>query len=112
MRKIIQNLLMPFAILAMLTVGAFTINASEKTDNAIKVEEVVDIQAQDPYIGAEYYRVGTTWVLYTNTSDGHCSLDGVGEICTKNITGVGVKEMFGEDQESGEKLVLRRIVLE
>ncbi|MDM1384375.1 hypothetical protein HX024_17055 [Myroides marinus] len=57
MKKYIQNLLVPFAVLAMLTVGAFTINASEKTDKAVNVETVTEPQAENSYSGEIFIRI-------------------------------------------------------
>ncbi|MDM1506907.1 hypothetical protein [Myroides odoratimimus] len=56
MKELIKNLLMPLAVFAMLTVGAFTINASEKTDNAVNIESVMDFEVADPYYGFRYIR--------------------------------------------------------
>lgn len=112
MKKIIKNLFMPFAVLAMLTVGAFTINASQKTDNTVNVETLMQNQAQEPYIGEEYYldEENEKWVIYSSSSDGHCSLSGEGIVCTKEIPGfLEKKQMYGVDPLTGDKVLLRRI---
>lgn len=52
MKKIIQNLLVPFAVVAMLSVGAFTVNASNTTDVTVVNENP---EVQTPYEGELYY---------------------------------------------------------
>lgn len=94
---------MPFAILAMLTVGAFTINASEKTDNAVKVEKVVDIQAQDPYSGEIFIRTLdpiSNQYVYTKVGDidkGECTLEFTPERCTTIVEGMD-HDLWGRDE--------------
>ncbi|MCA4807006.1 hypothetical protein [Myroides odoratimimus] len=91
MKKYIQNLLVPFAVLAMLTVGAFTINASEKTDKAVNVETVIQNQADNPYSGELFIRNQdpiSGEITYTKVGDvqeGDCSLEYSTERCTIDI---------------------------
>ncbi|MDM1402397.1 hypothetical protein HX033_17180 [Myroides odoratimimus] len=88
MKTLIKNLLIPLAVFAMLTVGAFSINASEKTDNAVNTESVTDLKADDPYDGKVYIRIpnpsgsGFIFMEVTPTSEGDCSDVPSSERCT------------------------------
>ncbi|MDM1412123.1 hypothetical protein HX038_15410 [Myroides odoratimimus] len=102
MKKYIQNLLVPFAVLAMLTVGAFTINASEKTDKAVNVETVTEPEAEPSYQGKVYIRTEdpiTHDYIFNEvypTSEGDCSLTILSERCTVMVDGIE-HDLWGED---------------
>ncbi|MEC4115147.1 hypothetical protein VSO92_13670 [Myroides pelagicus] len=110
MKKFIKNLLAPLALIAMLAVGAFSVNASNNTNKAVGVEKIQE--AQTPYTGAEFYLDSdtNTWVLHSSTSNGQCSLTGEGARYELNIPNVGIKEMYGEVPGSGLKSPLYEIV--
>ncbi|WP_025124828.1 hypothetical protein [Myroides odoratimimus] len=102
MKTLIKNLLMPLAVFAMLTVGAFTINASEKTDNAVKIESVTDFEVADPYEGDHYIRIFDPIIgdyVFTKVTpaseEGECTLT-VGIVrCTIEIEGID-HDLWGE----------------
>ncbi|MDM1354810.1 hypothetical protein [Myroides marinus] len=93
MKKYIQNLLVPFAVLAMLTVGAFTINASEKTDKTVNVETVMEPQASNPYSGDIYIRTpnpsgpGFIFTKVGEIQEGDCGLEIGVDKCTMRVGG-------------------------
>ncbi len=72
---------MSFAVVAMLSVGAFTVNASNKTDQAAKVETAM--LAQTPYMGTLHYKVGN---LYPEAD-----IDNLGQ-CTLTVTSIAYFE--------------------
>jgi hypothetical protein len=106
MKSLIKNLLMPFAILAMLTVGAFTINASEKTDHAVNIESITEFQVADPYDGDYYIEILdpiTGKYVFTKvipTSEGTCTLTVLDVRCTY-IIGTMVYDLWGESPLGG-----------
>lgn len=102
MKALIKNLLMPLAVFAMLTVGAFTINASEKTDNTVNIESVTEFKADDPYEGKVYIRIFdpiTEDYIFTKVGEvgegGECTMT-VGTVrCTIEIDGID-HDLWGE----------------
>lgn len=94
MKTLIKNLLMPLAVFAMLTVGAFTINASEKTDNAVNTESVTDLKADDPFSGDIYIRTpnpsgpGFIFTKVGTVEEGDCTPTEFVERCTIIIDSV------------------------
>lgn len=68
---------MPLAVVAMLTVGAFTVNASNN-DQVVKVDTVV--LTQSTYLEELYYFDGSTYqeVVLPNRKD--CEFDGNGPL--------------------------------
>ncbi|MEK6494818.1 hypothetical protein [Myroides odoratimimus] len=101
MKTLIKNLLMPLAVFAMLTVGAFTINASEKTDNAVNTESVTDLKADDPFSGDIYIRTLdpiTEEYVFTKVGtveEGDCTPTEFVERCTIKIDGIDY-DLWGE----------------
>ncbi|EHO13118.1 hypothetical protein HMPREF9714_00952 [Myroides odoratimimus CCUG 12901] len=73
MKHLIKNLLMPFAVVAMLSVGAFTMNASNKADNKIEATKIAE--SQTLYIGTLHYKVGSTYPIATIVDRKDCTLD-------------------------------------
>lgn len=51
---------MSFVVVAMLSIGAFTVNASNNTDKAVEVEKLALEEPQILYEGALHYRVGNS----------------------------------------------------
>lgn len=94
---------MPFAVVAMLTVGVFTMNASEKTGNAVEIEKVEPVKAENPYAGYIYIRTldpGSSNYIYTKVGDieeGECTLDTTPKRCTTIVEGMN-HELWGQDQ--------------
>lgn len=92
---------MPLAVFAMLTVGAFTINASEKTDNAVNTESVTDLKADDPYDGDHYIRTpdpsgpGFIFIKVDEVVEGECTFVETSIRCTITI-GTEVHGLWGE----------------
>lgn len=104
MKKLIQNLLIPFAVVAMLTVGVFTMNASEKTGNAVEIEKVEPVKAENPYEGKVFYRYldsSTNEYIYVELSSiekGECTLSNESNIrCTAIVEGM-TQNLWGKDQ--------------
>ncbi|MDM1499985.1 hypothetical protein [Myroides odoratimimus] len=102
MKTLIKKLLMPLAVFAMLTVGAFTINASEKTDNAVNIESVTDFEVADPYVGDAYIRTFdpiTEDYIFTKAATvgegGECTMTVLVERCTIKIDDID-HELWGE----------------
>ncbi|MFG0592441.1 hypothetical protein ACF8C4_15090 [Myroides odoratimimus] len=107
MKELIKNLLMPLAVFAMLTVGAFTINASEKTDNAINIESVTDVKADDPFSGDIYIRTLdpiTEEYVFTKVGTveegGECTMTVLVVRCTIKIDGID-HDLWGESPLGG-----------
>lgn len=92
---------MPLAVFAMLTVGAFTINASEKTDNAVNTESVTDLKADDPFSGDIYIRTpnpsgpGFIFTKVGTVEEGDCTLTVLVVRCTIKIDGIDY-DLWGE----------------
>ncbi|MCO7723793.1 hypothetical protein NJB85_11445 [Myroides odoratimimus] len=99
---------MPLAVFAMLTVGAFTINASEKTDNAVNIESVMDFEVADPYYGDHYIRIpdpsGPGFIFVKLDEDeveeGNCTLTVLNVRCTIKIDGID-HDLWGESPLGG-----------
>lgn len=97
---------MSFAVVAMLSVGAFTVNASNNTDKTVKVETAV--LAQAPYTGKLHYKVGNSY-----PEAGITNL----ENCTLTVTSIPYYEevedqnerMYGWDSNQGRYLPLFQI---
>lgn len=105
MKKLIQNLFMPFAVVAMLSVGAFTVNASEKTGNAVEIEKMETIaepKSQSSYDGDVFIRKKdpiTNNYVYTmviNTSETDCGLEVSLNRCITEVEGKD-QELWGKD---------------
>ena len=94
---------MPFAVVAMLTLGAFTMNASEKTGNAVGIEKVEPVKATNPYSGELFIRTQdpvTEQYVYTKVGDAEesdCSLDIASQRCTAIVEGMN-HELWAKDQ--------------
>lgn len=92
---------MPLAVFAMLTVSAFTINASEKTDHAVNTESVTELKADDPFSGDIYIRTLdpiTEEYIFTKVGEveeGDCTPTMDIERCTITI-GTEVHDLWGE----------------
>ncbi|MDM1398202.1 hypothetical protein HX049_13600 [Myroides odoratimimus] len=106
MKTLIKNLLMPLAVFAMLTVGAFTINASEKIDHAVNTESVTEFQVADPYLGDHYIEILdpiTNEYVFTKVEgvvEGECTLT-VGTVrCTIEIDNEDY-DLWGESPLGG-----------
>lgn len=106
MKALIKNLLMPLAVFAMLTVGAFTINASEKTDNAVNIESVMDFEVADPYSGDIYIRIpdpsgpGFIFTKVGTVEEGDCTFEVALARCTIEIDDVD-HDLWGESPLGG-----------
>ncbi|MFM9403272.1 hypothetical protein ACKLNQ_15255 [Myroides odoratimimus] len=101
MKTLIKNLLMPLAVFAMLTVGAFTINASEKIDHAVNTESVTEFQVADPYLGDIYIRTpnpsgpGFIFIKVGTVEEGDCTLTVLVVRCTIKIDDIDY-DLWGE----------------
>lgn len=84
---------MPLAVVAMLTVGAFTVNASNN-DQVVKVDTVV--LTQSTYLEELYYFDGSTYqeVVLPNRKD--CEFDGNGPLYIEKISSVN-QQIYGWD---------------
>lgn len=105
MKTLIKNLLMPLAVFAMLTVGAFTINASEKIDHAVNTESVTEFQVADPYLGDRYIQtldpITNEYVfIKVDISEGNCTLTVLVVRCTIKIDGIDY-DLWGESPLGG-----------
>ncbi|MFD0700124.1 hypothetical protein [Myroides pelagicus] len=104
MKKFIKNLLAPLALIAMLAVGAFSVNASEVKTEASNIETTQEITASNPYSGEAFYRhldPLTNQFIYTKVGDfqeGECSIDtNLEDRCTAIVDGMQ-RELWGKDQ--------------
>ncbi len=108
---------MPLAVVAMLTVGAFTVNASEIEKNIKKanslVESVETINENDPYDGKVYYRYldASTqeykYVLVGEVEKGECSIQESDTRCSSFIDGME-RNLWGE-LSPGQYIELHKI---
>ncbi|MVX34294.1 hypothetical protein [Myroides sp. LoEW2-1] len=107
MKNSIKNLLMPLAVVAMLTVGAFTVNASNNTDKAVKVETVV--LTQNTYLGELYYFDGSTYQEVVLPSRKDCEFDGNGPLYIEKISSVN-QQIYGWDSSAADYRPLHLIM--
>lgn len=64
---------MPFAVVAMLSVGAFTMNASSKADKKIEATKLAE--SQTLYTGPLHYKVGSTYPIANIVDRKDCTLE-------------------------------------
>ncbi|MFD0701287.1 hypothetical protein [Myroides pelagicus] len=99
MKKFIKNLLAPLALIAMLAVGAFSVNASEVKTN---VKLAVFEQPQNPYSGEIFIRVlepGTSNYIYSKVGEideGECTLEVTAQRCSTIVEGMN-HYLWGKD---------------
>ncbi|MEC4115095.1 hypothetical protein VSO92_13400 [Myroides pelagicus] len=104
MKKFIKNLLAPLALIAMLAVGAFSVNASEMTDSS--VENNIEVVEQASYEGELFIReldplTGRYEFTKVNTpSQEDCSVNISSDRCTVTI-GTEVHELWGMNPLGG-----------
>ncbi|MDX4973939.1 hypothetical protein [Myroides odoratimimus] len=96
---------MSFAVVAMLSVGAFTVNASNN-DQVVKVETAV--LAQAPYTGKLHYKVGNLYPEAGITNLGICSFEISEFPYYEDVEGQN-ERMYGWDSNQGRYLPLFEI---
>ena len=106
MKNSIKNLLIPLAVVAMLTVGAFTMNASNNADKAVKVETVT--LAQTPYVGKLHYKVGNSYPEADIVNLENCTLAITSIPYYEDVDGQ-TERMYGWDSNQGRYLPLFEI---
>ncbi|UVD79115.1 hypothetical protein NWE55_13435 [Myroides albus] len=102
MKNYIKNLFTGLAVIAMLSVGAFTVNASELKKDSKKENPVVEsVKANNPYSGPTYYREFDTslneyvYVYVGDITEGECTLD-LTEASCKTIVDGTERILWGE----------------
>ncbi|WP_074748183.1 hypothetical protein [Myroides marinus] len=105
MKQFIKNLLMPFAVVAMLSLGAFTMNASNKADNKIEISE----ETATPYGGDLYYLDGAVFKKATQIVKRDCSFEGFGPLYEEDINSE-THQIYGWDSSVAEYKPLRLIM--
>ncbi|WP_158963482.1 hypothetical protein [Myroides fluvii] len=107
MKKSIKILLLSLAVVAMLSVGAFTVNASNNTDKAVKVETVT--LAQVPYTGTLYYKVGNSYPEAHIVNLEKCTFEVTINPYYENVGGQ-IERMYGWNSDQGKYLPLFEII--
>ncbi|MTG99459.1 hypothetical protein GJV76_15270 [Myroides sp. BIT-d1] len=105
MKNSIKTLLMSFAVVAMLSVGAFTVNASNN-DQVVQVETAV--LAQTPYIGKLHYKVGNSYPEADIVNLENCTLTVTSIPYYEDVEGQN-ERMYGWDSNQGRYLPLFEI---
>lgn len=96
---------MPFAVVAMLSLGAFSMNAGNKASNKIKIAG----QFATPYTGDLYYFDGAIFIKATQIVRQNCSIDGLGPLYEEDINSV-THQIYGWDSSVAEYKPLRLIM--
>ncbi|AJA67382.1 hypothetical protein MYRA21_0138 [Myroides sp. A21] len=96
---------MSFAVVAMLSIGAFSVNASNN-DQVVKEETAV--LAQVPYTGKLHYKVGNLYPEAGITNLEICTLEGTSIPYYEDVDGQN-ERMYGWDSIQGRYLPLFEI---
>ncbi|MDM1352134.1 hypothetical protein HX052_17160 [Myroides marinus] len=102
MKKYMQNLFVPFAVLAMLTIGAFNVNASNNKDVLV---EVNNLNVQTPYEGDLYYWDNDSHEFKSTEREAPlntCTLSDSGIAYEETVIGIGLTRMYGIDPLTNE----------
>ncbi|MHC5362097.1 hypothetical protein [Myroides sp. LJL110] len=101
MKEFKRILILPFAITAMLFLGALTTSASNVSDVEVApVEYFGNIYVADPVIPNTFHLVGST--------DGGCYIEASGDSCT--LEEEGMTQIYGEDPNNpGVYIALRKL---
>lgn len=83
---------MPFAVVAMLTVGAFAVNASNHADDKIEVST----KAQTPYTGTLHYKVGSSYPVASIVDRKDCTLEATAVLYFEQVNNQQTR-MYGWD---------------
>ncbi|MVX37288.1 hypothetical protein [Myroides sp. LoEW2-1] len=104
MKNYIKNLFTGLAVIAMLSVGAFTVNASELKKDSKKespvVESIETVKAENGYSGKIYYRYLNeseeyVYELIDNVEQSDCTELISNERCTTFVDGIQ-RNLWGE----------------